>query len=97
MGWVGVDFNVGVFDVVDACIYYESAQTGLSKRFLEELTIAYNKIKENPQHYSYISPHKKNRLRDIKIKSFPYLIVFDITDNAVTVFAVFNTYRRPKH
>jgi mRNA-degrading endonuclease RelE of RelBE toxin-antitoxin system len=85
------------FDVVDACIYYESMQTGLSDRFLSELIATYDKLREGPQHYSYISPNRKNKLRDIKIKHFPYLVIFDINKDTVTVYAVFNTHRKPKY
>ena len=84
-------------DVVDACLYYESLQQGLSDRFLSELLAAYNKVRENPQHYSFISSKRKNKLRDIRVKDFPYLVVFDITDDTVTVYAVFNSHRKPKY
>jgi len=83
-------------DVLDACIYYEAQQSGLSARFISALSAAYDKISQAPQHYSYISPERKNGLRDIKIKDFPYIVIFDINDNTVTIYAVFNTYQKPK-
>jgi len=85
------------FDVVDASAYYEGKQQGLSTRFLLEILTTYNKIRENPQHYSFISSKRKNKLRDIRLQNFPYLVIFDITDDTVTVYAVFNSNRKPIH
>jgi hypothetical protein len=64
-------------------------QPGLSVRFLAELLNVYNKLAENPQHYSFISAKRKNKLRDVKITGFPYLVIFDIKEDVVTVYAVF--------
>jgi mRNA-degrading endonuclease RelE of RelBE toxin-antitoxin system len=83
-------------DVAEACVYYEGVQSGLSNRFLSELLKAYNKLSENPQHYSFIASKRKNNLRDIGIRNFPYLVVFEIDGNTVTVYSVFHTRRKPK-
>lgn len=77
--------------------YYENAKPGLGCRFLSELLNVYNKLSENPQHYSFVSVKRNNKLRDAKIKGFPYLVVFGISGDVVTVFAVFNSYRKPKY
>jgi mRNA-degrading endonuclease RelE of RelBE toxin-antitoxin system len=84
-------------DVLDACIYYERVETGLSERFMSEVLATYNKLAEHPQYYSYLSPKRKNELRDVKLKHFPYLVIFDIAEDTVTIYAVFNTHRKPKY
>lgn len=81
-------------NIVDACNYYNSVQEGLSERFLSELLNIYISLTENPQYFSYISP--KSSLRDIIIKDFPYVVIFDIKDHFVTVYTIFHTSRKPK-
>ena len=84
-------------NIVKACIYYDGIQDGLSDRFLSDLLSIYQVLIENPQYFSYISSKKKNRLRDVKISKFPYVIIFDIKDDVVTVYSVFHTSKKPKY
>ena len=77
----------------DACNYYEEQQAGLADRFLSELYDTYLKIASHPEYYGFISP--KDKLRDIKLHSFPYVVIFEIYGTEVIVIAVFNTYRKP--
>jgi hypothetical protein len=78
-------------NIINACIYYDSVQEGLSDRFLSEVLSIYQVLTENPQYFSYISPKKKNKLRDVKIRDFPYVVIFDINKNIVTIYSVFHT------
>jgi len=77
----------------DACNYYEEQQAGLAERFLSELYDTYLKIADHPEYYGIISPN--DELRDIKLHSFPYVVIYEIQSNDVIVIAVFNTYRKP--
>jgi len=79
--------------VLDACLYYEEQQLGLSERFLSELHTAYTKIAEHPEYYGYIS--SGNEYRDIKLHKFPYVVIYETWNDKVIVIAVFNTYRKP--
>jgi hypothetical protein len=77
----------------DACFYYEEQQTGLAERFLSELYITYQYIAAHPEYYSFISSDKK--FRDIKLKHFPFVVIYEIRHHQVVVIDVFNTHRRP--
>jgi hypothetical protein len=35
-------------------------------------------------------------LRDVKLERFPYVVIFEIIDNSVVVYAVHCTYQHPK-
>lgn len=76
-----------------ASVYYEEEQNGLSERFLTELNSVYEKIALHPEYYGFISP--KDNLRDVRLKNFPFVVIYEIKDNTVVVIDVFNTYRKP--
>ncbi len=77
-----------------AFTYYEEQSPGLGEKFLKSLEDAYYKLSKKPQYYSYIQ-HDKN-IRDLKIKTFPFVIVFQIIEDTVFVLRVFNTNRNPE-
>ncbi len=85
--------SVAEQNVADACVYYETQHEGLSERFLDELQMAFDKIVAHPLYYSFISPD--HHFRDIKIIKFPFVVIYEIVENAVIVIAVFNTHRKP--
>jgi len=78
----------------DAYAYYEKQSVGLGESFLRSIENTYSKLSQNPQYYSYIQDDKN--IRDIKIKTFPFVIIFQIVENTVLVLRVFNTNRNPE-
>ena len=61
-----------------------------------ELNERYNQLKSDPEYNSYLSVRDKNKLRDVKLKSFPYLIIYQITGDEVVIYAIHNSHKRPK-
>ena len=82
-------------DVYHAIAYYSRINPLLGDRFLQELLDTYRKLEENPQFYGYVSINPIDKFRDVKMKSFPYNIVYEIHLNNVFISAVFNNYRNP--
>ena len=74
--------------------HYEAQSIGLGERFLKSVQDAYSKLSEHPQFYSFINGDKN--IRDIKLKRFPFVIIFQIVENTVLVLRVFNTNRNPQ-
>ncbi len=74
-------------------MYYEDLQKELGERFLAELNKRYIQIGEDPQNYGFIDSQKT--IRDVKVKNFPYQIVYEIIKNTVIVYSVFNSYQEP--
>jgi len=72
--------------------WYEKEQEGLGGVFLQELERCYDKIEIFPAIYAKI---KKN-FRQIILRKFPYVVVFEIFKNEVVVYAVFHTSRNPR-
>jgi len=81
--------------VIEACLYYEEQQSGLSDDFLKDLYSTYDRLSIHPGYYSFIS--KKDGLRDIRLHTFPYVVVYEVVDKNVIVLAVHNTYRKPTY
>ena len=67
-------------DTIEAYNYYEKKVAGLGVRFLEALQQRYSEISENPTFYSYIDEDPMKILRDVKLKKFPFVVVYEILE-----------------
>ena len=76
----------------DAYQWYEERQTGLGDLFLAELENCYDKLEVWPTSYNKI---KKN-FRQILLRKFPYVLVYEIINHDVVIYAVFHTSRSPR-
>jgi|GEM_PF-597377 len=83
-------------DALEAYLYYEAQVTGLGDKFLQALVTCYDRIKTNPQYYSFISSKKARTLRDLQIDGFPYVVISDFDGERIIVYAVHNNYRQSK-
>lgn len=80
-----------VLDIKEAYQYYEEQRIGLGNRFLDNLETYLERVQKYPEHYQI----KRKPYREALIKDFPYLIIFEIEENKVIVYAIFNTWRNP--
>jgi plasmid stabilization system protein ParE len=76
----------------EAYKWYEKQKDGLGDLFLSELDSCYDKLEAAPLIYAKIN---KN-FRQIILHTFPYVVVFEILDNEVVIYAVFHTSRSPR-
>lgn len=79
-------------DLAEAIEYYQSKRKGLGFKFLKCVQKFFDRITKNPLHY----PLKSNQFREAYIQKFPYIIIYEIIDNEIVVFSVFNTHQNPK-
>lgn len=77
----------------DAYDWYEIQLEGLGESFLDELEAGYRKVLANPTFYSFI----ENGYRRLLINRFPYVIIYEILDKTIVVFAIFHTSRNPEN
>ena len=77
---------------IEAYNWYEEQKTGLGELFLAELSRCYSRLEKNPLHYQKI---KKN-YRHLVLDKFPYVLIFEIIEDEIIIFAVFHTARNPK-
>lgn len=80
-------------DANEAYTFYEEKSPGPGERFLQELIQRYNQIIEHPEYFGFID--EKKIIRDVKLRHFPYLIVYEIDNDKVIVYSVFNGYKNP--
>jgi plasmid stabilization system protein ParE len=77
----------------EAYDYYETKQQMLGERFLQTIEHQYEKLKANPQHYSFLSGKKD--LRFVSVPHFPFTIIFEIKKPMVLIIDVHNTHQHP--
>jgi plasmid stabilization system protein ParE len=78
-------------DLLESALWYESQQIGLGEKFIQKVESYFSRIQNNPIHF----PLKKGNLREAYIQKFPYVIIYEIIENEILVFAVFNTHQNP--
>jgi|SRR5260221_957912 plasmid stabilization system protein ParE len=81
-------------DMQVAYDYYENGSKGQGEDFLIKLQKRFDDLEEHPHHYGYIDD--QNIIRDVKLKKFPYVIIFEIIGAEVIVYSVHNTSKDPK-
>jgi hypothetical protein len=84
--------NEANLEIIEAYLYYEEKRTGLGEEFLEHLNGYFERIIENPEHF----PQKRKPYREVFIKRFPFLIIYETTKREVIVYSVFNTWQNPE-
>lgn len=78
-------------DIKDAFLWYETKLEGLGLRFIDELENFLLYISENP--FSCETKYRNHRVAVLKV--FPYVIVYQIEEKSVVVYAVFATSKNP--
>jgi plasmid stabilization system protein ParE len=78
-------------DLLESALWYESRQIGLGEKFTQKVESYFSRIQNNPLHF----PLKKGNLREAYIQKFPFVIIYEIIENEIVVFAVFNTHQNP--
>ncbi len=76
---------------IEAYKWYEKRQAGLGGYFLQDLENGYDRLEAWPESYAKI----KNNFRQLVLRTFPYVIVFEIIKQDIVVYAVFHTSQNP--
>lgn len=77
-------------EINESIDFYESKRKGLGKEFLIHLTSFIKILKVYP-HICVIK--KLPHYRELPLKKFPFVIIFEISQNEVIVHSVFHTSR----
>ena len=81
-----------VLEIEKAIEWYESRQTGLGKEFYTYLDGYFKTLKEAT---AFFSIKRKPVFRELALKRFPYIIIYEHTKSEVFVYSVFNTHQDP--
>lgn len=80
-------------EIREAYQYYEFLKPGLGEDFLTKLEQRFNHLSLHPELYSYID--SSQILRDVALDKFPFVIVFEIDQIEVIVYAIHLTHKKP--
>ena len=78
-------------EVSNAYTYYESKQIGLGEYFLSDFSNTINSIKLSPNGFV-----KFHQYRQVRFSVFPFVIVYEVLENELVVYAVFETHQDTK-
>ncbi len=77
----------------EAALYYEDVKPGLGVSFLGRLDDVYAKLAQYPEAYSFVD--EQNIIRDIKVKRFPFVVIYKINPGVVLIISVHHTHKQP--
>lgn len=80
-------------DIDCAYDWYEKKKVGLGLRFYKELRFYLNTLNHSPEAF----PVKlEESIRELPLKIFPYVIIFEVISDEVIVYRIFPTKRNPQ-
>lgn len=79
-------------DITDAWIWYEERKVGLGDELIQELEDYFSILEVDP----HVCQVRYGNYRLFPLKRFPYVIVYEIEEKEVIVYAIFHTSRDPK-
>lgn len=80
-----------VTEINQAYLWYEDKSNGLGERFLDSLDYCFNSVIKAPKIFQKI--YKKQR--QAIVHNFPYVVIYEIIETEIVVYAVFNTHLNP--
>lgn len=88
--------KIAVFDPVynelsEAVSYYESKARGLGIRFYTEFENALYAVSLNAEGYA----KKYKKYRNIRLKKFPFILIFEVREKTVLVIKLIHTSKHP--
>lgn len=78
-------------ELTESTRYYEEKSAGLGEEFLNEIEEAIAQASAYPKSWKLLAEQD----RRILLKRFPYEIIYDVTENIITVIAVKHLKRKP--
>ena len=69
--------------------YYERKLPGLGERFIAALTVGYDALRSRPFYQVRKAPY-----RYLKLRKFPYRLIYEVHDNTVVIYQVRYTGRK---
>ena len=80
-------------EIDESIKFYESRSKGLGKQFLSYLKSYLKVLKTNPELFEI---KKEPGYRELTLVKFPFVIIYEIIENEVIVYSVFQTSRNPQ-
>ena len=78
-------------EIIESYLFYESKSIGLGERFLDNLDFYFDRIQNFPEHYQI----KRKPYREAFVAKFPFVIIYEILEKNIVIYAVFHTNKNP--
>ncbi len=79
-------------EIYEAIDWYESQQLGLGKEFFNYLDGYFQTLKEGNAQFPI---KRKPVFRELALKRFPFVIIYEHTQTELFIYSVFNTHQDP--
>lgn len=79
-------------EIIEAIEWYESKRIGLGGEFFNYLDGYFQTLKSSNASFEI---KRKPVFRELPLKRFPYVIIYEELDNQIVVYSVFNTLQNP--
>src|SRR5690606_22533855 len=79
-------------EIYNAIDWYESRQIGLGKEFFNYLEGYLETLKSGHVNFTI---KRKPVFRELPLKRFPYVIIYEKVKDTILVYSVFNTHQHP--
>lgn len=79
-------------EIAEASDWYEQQKPGLHDRFIDAVDMTHSALRQNPFQYQVVS----GQLRRAGLRSFPYGLLYVVSEQEVTVTSCVHLRRDPK-
>jgi plasmid stabilization system protein ParE len=79
-------------DLAEARDWYENQRPGLGDELLECVAEVFAQVRRAPELFGKVS----GGLRLARVRRFPYLVIYRLDDDQITVIAVYHSRRDPR-
>jgi hypothetical protein len=79
-------------EIEEAIDWYETQQIGLGLEFLNYLDGYFQTLKNQKALFEI---KRKPVFRELPLKRFPYIIIYEVIPNQIIVYSVFHTFQDP--
>jgi hypothetical protein len=80
-------------EIDEAIDWYETQQIGLGLEFLNYLDGYFQTLKNQKALFEI---KRKPVFRELPLKRFPYIIIYEVIQNQIIVYSVFHTFQDPE-
>tara|TARA_R110002051_G_scaffold54393_1_gene101720 strand:+ start:485 stop:793 length:309 start_codon:yes stop_codon:yes gene_type:complete len=81
-------------EIDEAIEYYETVREGLGFEFYNYLDGYFKTLQQNKAQFQI---KRKPIFRELPLKRFPYVIIYEHNYQEIYIYSVFNTNQNPKH
>jgi plasmid stabilization system protein ParE len=83
--------SIAEIELAEAAKYYEEQQPGVGKAFLDAVSEAGERIRQNPEMWAFY----EKPIRSFKVAPFPYRLLYRELPDRLQIVAVAHLSRRP--